>query len=104
MKKRLEKVVHMFFCFGDDQMTDTKFFQLIESSDFIKGVSSKSKHAGVTYEWLITARRRRMMEDYILHNLTRVYFVFALVLLLLKQFCSRIFISPRESCSRVFAL
>ena len=30
---------------------------------FYKGISSESKHAGVTYEWLITAQRRRFCID-----------------------------------------
>ena len=35
----------------------------IESSEIIKGIWSESKHAGVTYEWLITARGRRFCID-----------------------------------------
>ena len=55
-----------FFLFQGDQTMDTikKILSTnIESSDSIKGISSESKHAGVTYEWLITARGRRFCID-----------------------------------------
>lgn len=57
-----------FFFFvlgGPDDGHDLKnsFNQHRILTDFIKGIWSESKHAGVTYEWLITARGRRFCID-----------------------------------------
>ena len=50
---------------GPDDGHDLKnsFNQHRILTDFIKGIWSESKHAGVTYEWLITARGRRFCID-----------------------------------------